>query len=453
MAWAAWAATLAVPAGAAAVFAFVPGSHMETGPQRPRRPAVPGQRPAEPRRAGSSAAWLPARRARLCSARAARVSRPAARRACPALPYPALPCPAGRVRRAGAGSAAHPRPRPGWAAVGGGGPGSAARRRAGSGGGGGEGVGEGGSHSSTLLSSLPLGTPASDLRRCRDRVLHRPVLWEVARGPGHGDPRAPRGQQAPHRVSTGRRSPPRAGEAPDGDSGRAGRRAAVPSLRPACLASLRGAELAAASRCRRPARSEHGPGTVRARRGAGGGRAGSSGAERSGAGESACFAFALREGHPGPATGAAPPAERAESRFGPGLVPFGSWFGAALRHEGQPLLAAPDPGQRGWKGRWRGGSRGRGGSGEPPRPQRFSPSRPSARAPGRSCQKPLKGLFSRPSRGSQPHRTAAAEEGRALPTANWKCPKLSEIGGRPRWLLPVPPAFGDRHRSRSTIAK
>lgn len=42
MVWAAWAAALAVPAGATAVFAFVPGSLMETGSQRPRTPRCPG---------------------------------------------------------------------------------------------------------------------------------------------------------------------------------------------------------------------------------------------------------------------------------------------------------------------------------------------------------------------------------------------------------------------------
>lgn len=336
--------------------------------------------------------WKPAR-----SAPALRAARAAAGRAPPlrelrrltlALPCPAavwpgspavrargaawLPCRPGKAGGGRPGSASPPAPaaEPGragqpWAAA-------AARAvspgsRAGSGGGGGEGVGEGGSRSWTLRSSLPLGTPASDLRRCRDRVLHRPVLWEAARGPGYGDPGAPRGQQTPHRVSsrrdpgrTGRLSSPRAGAARDGDSGRAGRRAAVPSLRPACLASLR----APSSERRAGVGGRAARSTALGQRGHGG-EQGAAGRwarawKRSAAGESACFAFAPREGLPEPAAGAAPPAARPESRFGSGLAPFRGWFGAALRDEGQPLLVAPDPGPPGLQGTLAGPRRGSG---------------------------------------------------------------------------------------------
>lgn len=154
-------------------------------------PALPGQRPAEPRRAGSCSLGLWPRRARLRSGRAARVPGPAARRGFPA----------GRVRQAGAAPAAHPRPRPGtpgWAAVGGGGAGSAARQR------GGERGRWGRGRLSLLYSPL---FPPSRYPRLRPSPLPGSRLAPArplrsGGGPGHGDPGAPRGQQTPHRVSS-----------------------------------------------------------------------------------------------------------------------------------------------------------------------------------------------------------------------------------------------------------
>lgn len=78
-----------------------------------------------------------------------------------------------------------------------------------------------------------------------------------------------------------------------------------------------------------------------------------------------------------------------------GLFPSGG--GSVLRDEGQPLLAAPDPGSGAGReagGEGAGAAAGLGadpsggGSGEPPRPQRFSPLRPPVRAP-RSSSKSL----------------------------------------------------------------
>lgn len=105
-----------------------------------------------------------------------------------------------------------------------------------------------------------------------------------------------------------------------------------------------------------------------ARRGAGGGRAVSSGAKRSGAGERACFAFALREGRPGPAAGAAPPAARPRAGSVRDLFPSGGGSGRRCGTKGSRCFIAPDPGHRGWKGHWQGESRGCGGA--PGRPVR-----------------------------------------------------------------------------------
>lgn len=363
-----------------------------------------------------------ARRARLRSGRAARVSGPAGWRGFPA----------GRVRRAGAAPAAHPRPQSaaGLGTRGRRGPGQCCPAA-------GRGAGEVGARAA--LTPV-LFSPPSRYPRLRPSPLPRSRLtparplrsgegarpWRPSCVPGPANPPPGKLRRDPGR--TGRQRCRRAGVAQHSDSGRAGRRAAVPSLRPACLAFLRGAELGAARRCRGPALSEHGPGTEGARRGAGGGRAVSSGAEMSGAGASACFAFALREGHLGPAASAASPAARPESRFGSGLVPFGEGSGRPCGTKGIRCLLLPtrptglgrDAGGEGAAAAARlGADPSGGGSGEPPRPQRFLPILPTARVPKCSGQKPLKGLFKCESRhGSQPHRTATAEEGRALPTAN-----------------------------------
>lgn len=223
--------------------------------------------PPRSRAARAAAARAPPRRElrRLTLARRARPSGPAAWRGSPA----------GRVRRAGAAQAAHPRPKPAA------GLGTRGRRRPGqcrpaAGWGAGEvGAREGARAALTpVLSSLPsLSVPppptfaAAAIASCTGPSSEK---WRG--GPGHGDPRAPRGQQTPHRVSSaGTRAGP-AANLSTGGSGSARRqrpcrpagRSAFPPSRSSRFPPERRARSGA--QVSEPARSEHG----RERRGHGG---------------------------------------------------------------------------------------------------------------------------------------------------------------------------------------
>lgn len=211
------------------------------------------------------------------------------------------------------------------------------------GGGGREGGGEGGSHSFPLFPPSRSPPPTFPAAPPRDRVWTVPSPKKRRGRPGHGDPRAPWGQQAAQRVShsprpTGRRAFPRAAAALGSDSG-------GPQCLPSLLPSLcRGGELPRSE----PARRCPCPAVLGAARprGAGGRRAwarghggASWGVERSGGVKGVCLAFPRWKGRPDPAAVANPPSA------GPERLAGGVRFGGVFLAEGRlGWPGAPRPG-------------------------------------------------------------------------------------------------------------